>query len=601
MFNKIKYSQYIINSFLVVFFMMSNIGLNYAQQTPRSLLKQSGIPLSSLYDNKWAFVIGIDEYAEYNDLQYAVRDAEMIEAILQEQFDFPKENIIVKVNENATKEGIFDGFHTLVEKTDTNDVLIVFFAGHGETRMSGIDNKDLGYLIPSNSKAGEKHLSRTAISMENIQMFSREIAAKHILFLIDACYGGLAATKAYRGNDNIDYVKKITKDPSRQIITAGQKDEQVVEGPEWEHSAFTSALIDGLMDMTADIEQDGIILVPELFAFVQSKVIKDTNGNQNPQLASFLEDGGEFAFIDEDLIAGIMDIDLSGFGYITIPGEPFGATIRIDDKKINKTTPVIDHTLEAGYHLITIAKNGFKTFNKKVLIKSNSTTTINPQLKLISGIMNFVNLPRSSKISIDGKYIGEMPIQNQLINKGRHEILVEIPGYEQIDPVYQTIDSSGVYYLKLPSLIPKTKLNAFFRSSIFPGWGQLYYEKPVKGYGIILLNLIAGGYLLYNEIQYFELVNNYESSIHDYETSINQIDEKWLKMEEEKRFLETNINNSKITMYSMAGIYSYNLIDIIFSLNKFSQRGEFGWIIPIETKFGISEGTINFTCSIYLE
>ena len=40
--------------------MMSNIGLNYAQQTPRSLLKQSGIPLSSLYDNKWAFIIGID-------------------------------------------------------------------------------------------------------------------------------------------------------------------------------------------------------------------------------------------------------------------------------------------------------------------------------------------------------------------------------------------------------------------------------------------------------------------------------------------------------------------------------------------------------------
>ena len=64
---------------------------------------------------------------------------------------------------------------------------------------------------------------------------------------------------------------------------------------------------------------------------------------------------------------------------------------------------------------------------------------------------------------------------------------------------------------------------------------------------------------------------------------------------------ELNINNSKITMYTMAGIYSYNLIDIIFSLNKFSQRGEFGWIIPIETKFGISEGTINFTCSIYLK
>ena len=130
---------------------------------------------------------------------------------------------------------------------------------------------------------------------------------------------------------------------------------------------------------------------------------------------------------------------------------------------------------------------------------------------------------------------------------------------------------------------------------------QTETHNPPKFINLSTVNSIWEHIRTDNEIQYFELVNNYESSIHDYETSINQIDEKWLKMEEEKRFLETNINNSKITMYSMAGIYSYNLIDIIFSLNKFSQRGEFGWIIPIETKFGISEGTINFTCSIYLE
>ena len=92
-------------------------------------------------------VIGIDEYKEYNDLQYAVRDAESIQAILQEHYNFPEENIIVKVNENATKNEITEGFYSLAERTQPNDAVVIFFAGHGETRTIGIENKDLGYLI----------------------------------------------------------------------------------------------------------------------------------------------------------------------------------------------------------------------------------------------------------------------------------------------------------------------------------------------------------------------------------------------------------------------------------------------------------------------
>ena len=111
------------------------------------MLKEADIPLSSIYSNKWAFIIGIDEYKEYNDLQYAVRDAESIQAILQEHYNFPEENIIVKVNENATKNAITEGFYSLSENTQPNDAVVFFFAGHGETRTIGVENKNLGYLI----------------------------------------------------------------------------------------------------------------------------------------------------------------------------------------------------------------------------------------------------------------------------------------------------------------------------------------------------------------------------------------------------------------------------------------------------------------------
>ena len=57
--------------------------------------------------------------------------------------------------------------------------------------------------------------------------------AKHILYLVDACYGGLAlaATRGLKKSVP-NYIQKITREKGRQIITAGGKDEQVLEAVE---------------------------------------------------------------------------------------------------------------------------------------------------------------------------------------------------------------------------------------------------------------------------------------------------------------------------------------------------------------------------------
>ena len=47
--------------------------------------------------------------------------------------------------------------------------------------------------------------------------------AKHMMFLVDACYGGLAAqnTRSLQKSDVPNFIEKISNDFSRQIITAG--------------------------------------------------------------------------------------------------------------------------------------------------------------------------------------------------------------------------------------------------------------------------------------------------------------------------------------------------------------------------------------------
>ena len=75
----------------------------------------------------------------------------------------------------------------------------------------------------------------------------------------------------------------MTRERGRQVITAGGKDEQVIEKPEWGHSAFTRNLLKGLGDDLADENSDGIITADELGGFIRNRVPIDVDGAHTPQ------------------------------------------------------------------------------------------------------------------------------------------------------------------------------------------------------------------------------------------------------------------------------------------------------------------------------
>jgi len=48
------------------------------------------VTTDDIYDNSYALIIGIDKYENVIHLNYAVKDAESIQDILVNTFDFPK-------------------------------------------------------------------------------------------------------------------------------------------------------------------------------------------------------------------------------------------------------------------------------------------------------------------------------------------------------------------------------------------------------------------------------------------------------------------------------------------------------------------------------
>ena len=94
--------------------------------------------------------------------------------------------------------------------------------------------------------------------MDEILTTSMMSPSKHMLFLMDACYSGLMteSVKGLEKSEDTGYLSKVANEKARQIITAGGRDEQVLERDEWQHSAFTKNLLAGLENWVADFNDD---------------------------------------------------------------------------------------------------------------------------------------------------------------------------------------------------------------------------------------------------------------------------------------------------------------------------------------------------------
>ena len=248
-----------------------------------------------IYDDSWAVIIGIDDYQNLSNLDYAVADAEAVKDMLIAKFDYPEENVTLLLNEEANKANIVNVISDVSLKAGENDRILVFFAGHGET-MDLPAGGEMGFLLPVDGN--ENNLYASAIRMDDLKDFSYLSKSKHMLFLVDACYGGLAAvgTRSLEQTNTPNYLEKISNIKSRQIITAGGKEEKVVEKSEWGHSAYTKNLLSGLNDELADINEDGYITALELGSYLSEKVTFDSESRQTPQLRRLTSDEGEFVF-----------------------------------------------------------------------------------------------------------------------------------------------------------------------------------------------------------------------------------------------------------------------------------------------------------------
>lgn len=200
--------------------------------------------------------VGINNYANCNNLENPVRDIENILDVLVNQYSFNHKNILTLFNEDATRERVINELENYTNLTP-NDNLLIFYAGHGE-----YDSKiDLGYLLTQETIPLNK---ATYLEYTSIFNYLKAINTHHTLLVSDSCYSGsLFNNRNLTPNETKQRLDLI---PSRWALTSGRL-EPVLDGTPGKNSPFADSLIRNLRDC-----ESTVISVTELTHLIKMDV-----------------------------------------------------------------------------------------------------------------------------------------------------------------------------------------------------------------------------------------------------------------------------------------------------------------------------------------
>lgn len=242
--------------------------------------------------------IGINEYVHWQKLKNAVQDAIGLQQTLIDKLGFSAP-IPPLLNEAATKAAIESLIEDrLREELQEDDNLVLFFAGHGHTRVDKLGSKvvgETGFIVPVEAR-GPKEVWGDYIKIDPLLQSISRLPARHILVILDSCHSGFALGEAMKSfRDAVRYERDLSSRISRKVITSARREQLALDGgPISGHSLFTGTLVDGFNWGKADLDGNGLITSSELGLFIQQQVAQASQSNQTPDFGSFyLDDRGE--------------------------------------------------------------------------------------------------------------------------------------------------------------------------------------------------------------------------------------------------------------------------------------------------------------------
>ncbi len=239
-----------------------------------------------------AVVIGNKNYsvAGAPDVEYAVRDAQVMKEYLTRTMGFDPGNIIYAEDATLTRlTGIFGNeqdyrgqLYKWVKPGQSR--VFVFYAGHG---APDLDNGE-AYFVPvdANPQLLKVQGYKVQVMYDNLA----RLHAKGLTVVLDACFsGGSPKGNLFKGTSSLVARVKSTEKPATALLLASSSGEQVSSWyAEKRHGLFTYFFLKGLQG-EADSNRDKRITAGEMRGYLAEQVPymarRLTGNEQTPQIS----------------------------------------------------------------------------------------------------------------------------------------------------------------------------------------------------------------------------------------------------------------------------------------------------------------------------
>ena len=364
-----------------------------------------------------ALIIGIDDYKDKRipDLKTAVNDAKAMARVLKNKYGFKTK---LMLGSKATKQGIYKALRRLAASAKPGESILIYYAGHGDLDRQYND----GWWIPVDAEAGNPI---TYLDNVQVQKAMRNMKARHVLLISDSCYSGTLFGRARTMPSVITdkYYLGLYNERSRWGMTSGNKTPVSDEGAGG-HSIFAYQVLKELKK-----NEKPYLSTQELYTRIAP--IVGNNSEQTPLCSPIRntgDRGGEFIFVASSG-AEVERPDPSHGTTLSVSANVEGAAVLVDGKNVGET-PLSDAAVSPGKHRISIEKEGYEPYRKRIRIDRGRAVSLFVDLSEagpVTARLYVETTPEEARVRILN--IGPVFQQGMDLDPGRYHVEVSAEGH----------------------------------------------------------------------------------------------------------------------------------------------------------------------------
>lgn len=235
-----------------------------------------------------ALLVGIDEYADgaLQDLRYAAKDAADLAAVLRAP-DLGAFDEVILLTGSPDRDVLLDELDALSGRLVRDDLLLVYFAGHGTIDLS--QGETQLYLMPADGELARPRA--TGLGLSELERRLQAMPPRRRVLIVDACHAGSGRSglspeirvrlDGMRGDAPLPELMAIGRHDAR--LFAARLHDPALEDDRLGNGVYTHFLLRALRG-EGDLDGDGVVDVIEAHQWTRDRTLRYTDGLQVPWL-----------------------------------------------------------------------------------------------------------------------------------------------------------------------------------------------------------------------------------------------------------------------------------------------------------------------------